>query len=166
MKLYKYVIAAAIIIAAIIPTTTAAKGVVAEKVYMFGFAASFNDTIVHFTEIQPLDSAWIDSKTELLLGRNMYSNELRNYLASQDLPHRTCIVVYDQKLDKLQKRYLKMKKLYEGGKKRKAHNDIRVIAAADFQFKPFDKSLYVVEQEAEEVQKPKKEKKSKKKGKG
>ena len=164
MKLYKYVIAAALIIAAIIPTTTAAKGVVAEKVYMFGFAASFNDTIVHFTEIQPLDSAWIDSKTELLLGRNMYSNELRNYLASQDLPHRTCIVVYDQKLDKLQKRYLKMKKLYEGGKKRKAHNDIRTIALSTFQFKPLDKNWFVGEEDAE-VQKPKKEKKKKKKDK-
>ena len=166
MKLYKYAIAAVLIMAAMIPATTTAKGVVTEKIYMFGFAASFNDTIVHFTEIQPLDSAYLDSKTKFLLGRNLYSNDLRSYLTSKDLPHRTCIVIYDKKLSKLQKRYLKMKKLYEGGKKQKAHNDIRVIAAADFQFKPFDKSLYVVEQEAEEVQKPKKEKKSKKKGKG
>lgn len=162
MKLYKYVIAAAFIVAAIMPTTAATKGVVAEKVYMFGFAASFNDTIVHFTEIQPMDSAWVDSKTGFLLGRSMYSNDLRSYLTEQGLPHRTCIVVSDKKLSRLQKRYAKMKKLYESNKKRKNRNDIRIIAASDFQFKPLNKSWFVDEDEAAEVQKPKKAKKEKK----
>ena len=167
MKLYKYVIAAAIIIAAIIPTTTAAKGVVAEKVYMFGFAASFNDTIVHFTEIQPLDSVYLDSKTDFLLGREQYSNALRNYLADKGMPHRTCVVIYDKKLSRLQKRYLKMQKLYASNKKQKNRNDIRTIAATDFQFKPLDKSMFVgEEEEAAKVQKPKKEKKSKKENRG
>lgn len=160
MKLYKYVIAAAIIIAAIIPTTTAAKGVVAEKVYMFGFAASFNDTIVHFTEIQPLDSVYLDSKTDFLLGREQYSNALRSYLADKGMPHRTCVVIYDKKLSRLQKRYLKMQKLYASNKKQKNRNDIRTIAASDFQFKPIDKNWFV-EEETAEVQKPKKEKKDK-----
>ena len=145
MKLYKYVIAAAFIVAAIIPTTTAAKGVVVEKVYMFGFAASFNDTIVHFTEIQPLDSVCLDGKTEFLLGREQYSNALRSYLADKNMPHRTCIVICDKKLNQLQKRYLKMKKLYEGNKKKTNRNDIRIIAASDFQFKPIDKSLFIID---------------------
>lgn len=160
MKLYRNAIAAALFVAALIPATAAAKGVVVEKVYMFGFAASFNDTIVHFTEIQPMDSAWTDGKTGLLLGREQYSGALRAYLAGQGLPHRTCIVVSDRKLNSLQKRYLKLKKLYEGNKKQKYRNDIRTIAPADFQFKPLDKSWFVDE---EEVQKPKKEKKKKKK---
>ena len=143
MKLYKYAIAAALVTAALIPATTAAKGVAAEKVYMFGFAASFNDTIVHFTEIQPLDSAWTDTKTGFLLGREHYSNALRAYLAERNMPHRTCIVISDQKLSRLQKRYLKMKKLYEGNKKQKNHNDIRTIALSDFLFKPLDKNWFV-----------------------
>lgn len=162
MKLYKYAIAAALFVAAIMPTTTAAKGFVVEKVYMFGFAASFNDTIVHFTEIQPMDSAWVDSKTGFLLERNLYSNDLRSYLADKNMPYRTCIVVYDRKLDRLQKRYLKMKKMYEGGKKQKTHNDIRTIALSDFQFKPLDKNLFAGQEEVE-AQKPKKEKKKKSK---
>ena len=162
MKLHKYVIAAAFIVAAMIPATTTAKGVVAERIYMFGFAASFNDTIVHFTEIQPLDSVCVDSKTAFLLGRNLYSNSLRGYLTEKGMPYRTCIVICDKNLNRLQKRYLKMKKLYAGGKKHKAHNDIRTIAASDFQFKPVDKSLFIAEeQEADEVQKPKKDKKKK-----
>ena len=32
------------------------------RMYMFGVAASFTDTIVHFTNIQPVDSAWIESR--------------------------------------------------------------------------------------------------------
>ena len=167
MKRYKYVITAALFVAAIIPTTTTAKDVVAEKVYMFGFAASFNDTIVHFTEIQPLDSAWTDGKTGFLLGHNLYSGALRNYLSQTGMPHRTCVVVSDKKLSRLQKRYAKMKKLYESNKKQKNRNDIRTIAAADFQFKPLDKSMFVSEEEeAAKVQKPKKEKKSKKENRG
>ena len=160
MKLYKYAIAVALFVATIIPTTTVAKGVVAEKVYMFGFAASFNDTIVHFTEIQELDSAWVDTKTKFLLGRTQYSGELRSYLASMSMPRRTCVVIYDKKLERLQKRYLKMQKLYAGDKKQKTHNDIRTIAISDFQFKPID-NIWAVDEEETEAQKPKKEKKKK-----
>ena len=28
------------------------------KVYMFGFAASFNDSTVYFTDVQQLEGAW------------------------------------------------------------------------------------------------------------
>ena len=130
---------------------------------MFGFAASFNDTIVHFTEIQPMDSAWFDNKSQLLLGRGQYSYMLRNYLDEQGMPHRTCIVLYDKNLNKLQKRYVKMKKLYTGNKKHQTHNDIRTIMPSDFQFKPISRSMVDDREEAQaEAKKPKKEKKAKK----
>ena len=160
MRLYKYAIAAALLWAAIMPATTTAKSVVAEKVYMFGFAASFNDTIVHFTDIQLMDSVWTDSRTKFILGRGHYSNELRDYLASKNMPHRTCIVFSDKKLGRLEKRYLKMRKLYEGNKKQKNRNDIRTIPYSDFQFKSLDKNWFVGEEETV-VKKTKKEKKDK-----
>ena len=162
MKLQKYVIVAAFIVAAVFPAVTAAaKGVVAQKGYMFGFAASFNDTIVHFTEIQPMDSAWVDSKTQFLMGREQYTHALRSYLGMQGMPHRTCIVIYDKNLNKLQKRYVKMKKLYADDKKQKNRNDIRTIAASDFQFTPIAKSQVYEEEVVEVVEKPKKQKKEK-----
>lgn len=37
------------------------------KVYVFGLAASFNDSIVYLTNIQELDSAWIDDKNDFWL---------------------------------------------------------------------------------------------------
>ena len=140
MKLQRTILAALLIVAAIVPAAMTAKNVKLPKVYMFGFAASFNDTIVHFTDVQAVDSVWMDSKTHFLLGRENYSNMLRNYLDQQlQMPHRTCIVIFDKNLKRVQKKYLKMKKLYTAeGKKVKNHNDIRMIAKSEFQFKAPD----------------------------
>ena len=88
MKLKKYMIAAALIMTALLPTTAKDKGNNTERVYMFGFAASFNDTIVHFTEIHPVDSVVLNKKTKFLEGREGYSSQLRNYMAQQmQMPH-------------------------------------------------------------------------------
>lgn len=131
-----------------------AKNVVT-KTYIFGFAASFNDTIVHFTDIQEVDSAWIDSKTGFLLGRENYSYQLRNYLGSQlQMPKRTCIVVANPKKEKLEKIFLKMRRLYTGESKKKKkkeeaqkHFDIRYITSSDFQFLPIN--MNIVEESGE-----------------
>ena len=39
---------------------TASAKVERTKVYMFGFSASFTDSLVYMTAIQELDSAWIN----------------------------------------------------------------------------------------------------------
>ena len=52
-----------------------------EKVYMFGFSASFNDSLVYITDIQGVDSVEIEPKTDFLVGRTAYGNQLQFYLA-------------------------------------------------------------------------------------
>lgn len=142
-------------------TTAEAKKVVTPKMYMYGFAASFNDTIVHFTNVQEIDSVWIDSKNKFLLGRENYSYQLRDYLNSQEMPYRTCIVVYHQDRQKLEKKYLKMKRLYTKGKDGKEHYEVRYIEDNQFHFQSVDMSDPEVVS-AEEPQ-PKKDKKASKK---
>ena len=56
-----------------------AKVVCVPKLYAFGFSASFNDSIVYFTDIQEIDSAWINEKTKFLISRDNYSYQLKNY---------------------------------------------------------------------------------------
>lgn len=119
---------------------TSAKKVQVPKMYIFGFAASFNDTIVHFTNVQEIDSAWIETKGNFLQGRNLYSLELRNHLKYKGIENRTCIVVANKKRSKLEKQYLKMKKLYTQSKDGKQHYDIRYIDNQDFQFRTIDMS--------------------------
>ncbi|MBO7140984.1 MAG: hypothetical protein J6W19_10485 [Prevotella sp.] len=136
-----------------------------EKIYIFGMAASFTDTIVHFTPIEEIDSAWIDKKM-FLMGREQYSYQLRDYLAQQLLmPQRTCIVVFDKKRKKLEKKYARMLNLYTTPPKKGRSYDVRHIEQQDFRFKSVNMSA-VVEQrlQAEEDQKAA-EKTSKKKDK-
>lgn len=141
------------------------------KMYMFGFAASFNDTIVYFTNVIEVDSVWIEGKNKFLLGRSAYSHQLRDYLGTAHrMPMRTCVVMYDQKRSKLEKKLIKMKKLYTKSKDGKAHFDIRYLADDEFHFKAIDWQEVLDEaaqdedadQKKEPKDKPKKDPKAKK----
>ena len=88
-----------------------------EKVYMFGFSASFNDSLVYITDIQGVDSVEIEPKTDFLVGRTAYGNQLQFYLADyKERPNTTCVVFFDKKEDKLRKKYNKMLKRYKNSK--------------------------------------------------
>lgn len=107
------------------------------KVFLFGFAASFNDSTVYFTDIQTLDGAWVSSKNNFLLNRDNYSYQLRDYLASQGEEHRTCMVSYAfsekeilRKMEKLKSRYTSGLKNRKGG-----HSyNIKQLSSSDFHF--------------------------------
>ena len=142
-------------------TTAKAKNHMVPKAYMFGFVASFNDSIVYFTDIQQVDSVWFTQKKDMLAGRSNYSSQLRSYCADKlDQPRRTCVVVGDMKLKKVEKKYEKMKKMYLQNKK--ATYDVRFIKEDDFKFQ----AINMADSNDEVVAKPEKKKdKSKKDGK-
>ncbi len=149
----------------VLPNHADAKRVVVPKMYMFGFAASFNDTIVHFTDVMEVDSVWIESKNKFLLGRNYYSHQFRDYLnTTENLPLRTCVTFYAKTRAKAEKQLLKMRRLYGPSKKTgKSQFEVRYIDSGAFQYKTVDISQFDVEEE--EVQEPVKPKKGKKAGK-
>ncbi len=150
MKLLKYFVLATLFMMSAQTTSLTAKNVTVPKMYVFGFAASFNDSIVHFTDIQALDSVWIDHKTQFMVGRENYSYQLRDYLADKlQMPHRTCVVIYNQDRQKLEKEYLKMKRIYTYGKKKlkkkdkgivQSHNELRLLPSSEFSFRVVDMS--------------------------
>lgn len=113
----------------------------AEKAYLFGMAASFNDSTVYFTEIQPLDTVWLAEKTHFLMGRNEYAAQLREHLAAQGENNRTCIVCFDTNLKRLTGKYAKLKAKYtDAFKKKKKMLDrkafiVKDLTPADFTFK-------------------------------
>lgn len=135
MRFSKYFIAALFLaLAGTWCTNISAKNKRMPKVYIFGVAASFNDSIVHFTGVQEVDSVWINDKNKFLLNRSDYSYQLKNYLESQGLSRRTCIVSYALKRKDAEKKYTKMKGKYV---KRGAF-DIRDIDSKDFKFTSVD----------------------------
>lgn len=89
------------------------------KAYIFGFASSFNDSIVYFTDIQEVDSAWFTSKKHFLVSRENYSYQLRDYLSSLGEEHRTCVVFYNTNEKKLIKEWQKLNNRYLQVQKKK-----------------------------------------------
>ncbi|MCR5129974.1 MAG: hypothetical protein K6C10_00735 [Prevotella sp.] len=81
-------------------------------VYMFGFVSSFNDSIVYFTDIQLVDSAWIDSKTKFLYSRENFAYQLKNYMETNGEDEPTCTIFFSDKRKKIEKRFLKLRKRY------------------------------------------------------
>ena len=91
------------------------KGSKDKSVYIVGVSASFTDSLVYFTEIQEMDSVWLDNK--MLPGRSQYSYQLKNYLENEEgLTNRTCFVYFSNSRKKLQKSVNKMKAKYQKGK--------------------------------------------------
>lgn len=103
------------------------------SVYMFGFSASFNDSIVYFTDIQKVDNVLLEKKTHFLVSRDQYSYQLRDFLANQKgQPNRTCVTMFATNRKSAEKEYLELQKLYTV--KAKGKYDVRMLAT-DFGYK-------------------------------
>lgn len=105
-----------------------------QTVYIFGVAASFGDTIMHFTEIQEIQGAGLVRKG-FLEGRSLYSYQLKSYLEnSKNLPNRTCTVFFSEKKSKLEKQYAKLKQRYQASKNLACHT----LDAKTFSFEKYE----------------------------
>ena len=133
------IMALAIVLMAGATQMASAQNIQVPKAYLFGFAASFNDSTVFFTDIQQVDSVWVTKKKSFLAGRSNYSYQLRDYCERKmDLPKRTCVVVSALKKKEAEKKYKKMMKKYVG--KKGKNYDVRYIPSSDFQFHAVDMS--------------------------
>ena len=91
-----------------------AKPIQPAHVYMFGFSASFKDSVVYITNVQDVQGAWIDSKTKFLLSRDSYSYQLKEHMTEQyQEPDRVCIVFYATNNKKIEKQLKKLRKKYK-----------------------------------------------------
>lgn len=142
MKSYKNLImAVAVMIICGWTINASAKLKCVPKLYAFGFAASFNDSTVYFTDIQEIDSAWINDKNDFLVSRDNYSYQLKNYFTSLGLEHRTCVISFALKRKDIEKKYQKMKNKYV-----KAGNyDIKSLSTNDFHFTAIKPDNYEIE---------------------
>lgn len=96
-------------------TSAEAKTVKVDNLYMFGFSASFKDSVVYVTDIQNVPQARINEK-KFLLDRDQYSYQLKNYLEETlQQPDRICLVIYDIDKKKAEKKYVKLMKKYKKG---------------------------------------------------
>lgn len=116
---------------ALLLSTVASAALRPKTIYVYGFAASFNDSTLYMTDIQQVDSAYLDTKTKFLYSRENYSSQLRDHLEKLGFKEATCVTSFATTKKKAQKKYLALRKKYlESG----SYN-INYLKAPEFVFK-------------------------------
>jgi hypothetical protein len=134
MRFLKYIVLTLLVCVAM---GAEAKTVKARHMYVFGFAASFKDSVVYMTEIQDVQGALYDTKTKFLLGRDSYSDQLKAFFKEKmQLSDRVCMVMFSTSKKKAEKKYMKLRKKYTGDKKRPSTYEVRYVTMQDFKFEP------------------------------
>ena len=132
MKHLKYIL---LITLALTVLQTEAKPLKSNSVYMFGFSASFKDSVIYVTDIQNVQGAWIETKNKFLLGRDQYSYQLKTYMSETlNLPDRVSMVFFQLSKKKAEKQFVKLMKKYKKG------YEVRYLNANEFKFEPIDMS--------------------------
>ena len=134
MKYLKYIVLTLLVCVAM---GAEAKTIKARHMYVFGFAASFKDSVVYMTEIQDVQGAMYDTKTKFLLGRDSYSDQLKTYFReTMQMPNRVCMVMFSTSQKKAEKQYLKLRSKYLSDKKHTSSYEVRYVTMQDFKFEP------------------------------
>lgn len=109
MRLFRYTLVALVALLSCSAFTMKEKK--AEGVYLFGVAASFNDSVVYFTPIQRVDSVKLEKG--FLPKRAQYAYQLKNQVEySKNKTDYTCMIYFSENKDKLEKEAAKVKGKY------------------------------------------------------
>lgn len=147
MRIIKCLIATAMLFGVVIQVSAKDKEV--SKVYMFGFAASFNDSTIYITDIQEIKGAYVAERTKFLVNRDEYSYQLRNYLQGQGNAFPTCITSYAYDRKTIEKKFAKIKKRYID--KNKGRYIIVNISKEQFTYQPVSSDEAVNVDESEQT---------------
>ena len=113
MKSLRYVLLLAV---TMLTVEASAKLEITNNIYMFGFSASFKDSVIYATDIQNPQGLWIDTKKDYLINLDEYSHQLKVYLTEKlQQQNRVCMVFFYTKKKKAEKAYLKLMKKYKTG---------------------------------------------------
>lgn len=101
-----------------------------KPVYVFGIAASFNDTVVYYTSVQMVDSVALDHHG-FLPRREQFSYQMKNYLEyTMGKPNYTCMIYFSEKKSKLEREASKIM-----GKYKKDSMSLQLLDKNAFTFK-------------------------------
>ncbi|WP_235782156.1 hypothetical protein [Segatella baroniae] len=93
---------------------------------------------MYFTNIQEVDSVWINTKTKFLYSRENYSYQLRDHLRDNGMDAPTCVTVFSTNRKDIEKKYINLKKKYVSNKRQSYI--VKYLTDENFQFRaiPFE----------------------------
>lgn len=98
-------------------SANAQKRAVVKPQYIFGFAISMTDSVAYITEVQRVDSAWVETAHGYLVDRALYSLQLQYYLEqSENAKNTVCSVFFNRNPRKMQRLWARMKRRYAKAK--------------------------------------------------
>ncbi|MBO4906930.1 MAG: hypothetical protein J5486_07855 [Bacteroidaceae bacterium] len=101
-----------------------------QKIYIFGFSASFTDSLACLTSVQQLDSAWVGPHG-FLMDRALYSLQLQYHVeAEYGIKESTCAVFFSKRKGKAEAMRNNILRRYN----RDRNVKLREISAEQFQF--------------------------------
>lgn len=123
---------------------------VEKKMYLFGVAKNYTDSLTYITGIFPLEKVAVNKSTDGVANLEMYSGQLREFFNKQGKLGYICATFFSDKDKDIEKQYLKLKK-----RMLKAKGMIlRVISDTDFKYEYIDpKTIYRNEVNEEEEEK-------------
>lgn len=103
------------------------------KVYVFGVSISYTDSLTFITDIQPLPTAYVDTKTGFLYDRSIYSQQLQMWIeANKRQPETTCAIFFSKNRGRLEKKFLKLQNKIRKDRSTK----LQALDAGEFKFVP------------------------------
>jgi hypothetical protein len=110
-----------------------------KKIYFFGIAKSYADSVTFLTGIVPMDNVNINKNTKGVDNLEMYTEQLNNYFKQQGLSGYICATFFSEKSKDIEKQYLKLKKKIS---KQKGMT-LKVLNDSDFKYNFVDsKKIY------------------------
>ena len=105
------------------------------KVYIFGISTNFTDSITYITDIQTLETAYIETKTGFLYDRSIYAQQLQIWVEQVKLqPYTTCAIFFNESRSKLEKKYKKIQDKYY----KDQSTIVQLLEPEEFEFKQLD----------------------------
>lgn len=130
-KIAKYMVCLLLLLAAVNVCEAKKKQGGYQKVFAFGFASSFTDSLAYITDVQEVDSVYILSNG-FIADRALYSLQLYGYVNEQKgVENPTTAFFFSPKAKTLVKKFNKVKNMYM------KHPDLKleVLTREDFIFK-------------------------------
>ena len=120
---------------------------VMQRVGMLGFAVSFKDSVVCLTDIQTLDSTYVEPAHGFLHDRSLYSLQLQMHLEKAGYRNAVCTVLFDKKPHRLNRAVRKIRKKFE----RDASFRIKEVPVSEFRFKAEEYRPVILEADTTET---------------
>lgn len=106
-----------------------------KKVWMFAYAASFTDSTAYVSDLQEIETAYIETKTGFLYDRSLYSLQFKNYLEENlNIKNPTCAVFFHTNRAKVEKKFLRIRKEYKDFE----GMSLKQLNAGTFSFEPIE----------------------------